>query len=211
MSGETDRASTGARARFRHSRDRALPADDSPLTPPAMPKLLVLFDARSDALTPLADAVAEGARGVRFAEVDVRHACVASSGWGGGDDVGEGAPRVGRYRALESPEALGAYDCIVVGVEAGRGAEADPVRALLAGGAVNLRNKVASAFTAATGEQRRDALWSVLTPMADRGMILVPPALIDTGVDDVDSARQLGKRVYDITGWITHARSHHHH
>jgi len=46
--------------------------------------------------------------------------------------------------------------------------------------------------------------------LADRGMILVPPA--STVPEDVlESAREQGKRVAQVVGWVTHARSHHHH
>ncbi|MEO6528869.1 MAG: hypothetical protein ABIP93_19785 [Gemmatimonadaceae bacterium] len=170
-----------------------------------MPKLLVLFDARSDDLARLADAVAEGVRSVRFAEVDVRRAPP--------DGAPEDGARLGsRHRTLESPDALAAYDGIIVGATASGGDEHDAVRALLDASAVNLANKVASAFTVTTNvDARRAALWSVLIPMAERLMIIVPPRVDEPGDDDGETARKLGKRVTDVVGWITHARSHHHH
>jgi hypothetical protein len=175
-----------------------------------MPKLLVLFDACSDDIARLADAVAEGARGVRFAEVDVRR--IAPTGASAGADADARARLGSRYRTLESVEALAPYDAIVVGAaQEGEGGGGQALTALLEDSVTNLRNKVASAFTPASGAARRTALWSVLTPMADRGMILVPPPTLSGSGDDDEAARQLGKRVYDITGWITHARSHHHH
>ena len=55
-----------------------------------MPKLLVLFQSGDPELARLADAVAAGARGVRFTEVDVRR-------------IGEGEAAT-RHRALEHPD-----------------------------------------------------------------------------------------------------------
>jgi hypothetical protein len=177
-----------------------------------MPKLLVLFDARSDDLSRLAEAVAEGARGVRFAEVDVRRTVPASTS-AHGEREQEGRARLGsRYRALESADALTAYDGIIVGVPADAGDALDAVRELFEASTPNLANKVASAFTpASTPEARRAACWSVLIPMAERAMIIMPPRAVEPGDDDIETARKQGKRVIDVVGWITHARSHHHH
>ncbi|MDB4882223.1 MAG: hypothetical protein JWL95_989 [Gemmatimonadetes bacterium] len=173
-----------------------------------MPKLLVLFDARSHDVATLADAVAEGARGVRFAEVDVRRTAFLGAAAREGDEARDRL--ASRYRALESPDALAAYDGIIVGASASEGAH-DALRDLLGDCTASLANKVASAFTTASAERRRDALWSVLIPMAERAMIIAPPRAAEPGDDDIESARKLGKRVTDIVGWITHARSHHQH
>jgi hypothetical protein len=166
-----------------------------------MPKLLVLFDPRSDDLAPLADAIAEGARQVRFAEVDVRRMALATP---------ESAPLAG-HRALESADALATYDGIIVGASSETSGSKTPIAALSAT-TVSLVNRVGSAFTAGrAGADRRSVLWSVLTPMSDRGMILVPPALSESPSDELESAREQGKRVAEVIGWVTHARSHHHH
>jgi hypothetical protein len=166
-----------------------------------MPKLLVLYDPRSDDLTRLAEAVAEGARSVRFAEVDIRRI---------GDAPGTGTAAA-RHRAYEGPDALAAYDGIVAGsssAESAGGAAGAAFRAPTP----SLVNKVGSAFTAAPdGEGRRDSIWGVLAPMGDRGMILVPPPVADAPMDELESARQQGRRVAEVVGWVTHARSHHHH
>ena len=73
-------------------------------------------------------------------------------------------------------------------------------------------------------------LWSIMTPMASLGLILVPPGYTDaamfaggspygatatTGASspteaDLAAARHQGRRVATVTGWIAHARSHHH-
>ncbi len=156
-----------------------------------MPKTLVLTSGRSDDTAALAAAVAEGVSLVRFAEVDVRH---------GGD--------------INSIEQVTAYDAIVLGITSGEGAMAEETRRVLermAGlGEPNLfAHKVGSVFTAAAAgdDTHVAALWSAMAAMGYIGMVLVPP----TQVQDAAAARQLGKRVAEVTGWITHARSHHHH
>lgn len=165
-----------------------------------MPKLLVLFDSRSDDLTRLAEAVADGARRVRFAEVDLRKL---------DGTPGDAGATPTRYRALETADALAGYDGIVVGAVLAGGEDA--VRTLTAPTA-SLANKVGSAFSVTRpGESRRELLWSVLTPMADRSMILVPPSLSSPASDELESARQQGTRIAEVVGWVTHARSHHHH
>lgn len=160
-----------------------------------MPKLLVLFEAQDDDIAQLADAIAEGARRVRFAEVDVRLV-------GGGPSAARAS-----HRALESADALAAYDGIILGV---RGGEGEAVHDALATTA-SLVNKVGSAFTSAPGGARGAILWSALAPMADREMILVPPPVGTAPADQLEAARALGKRVAEVVGWVTHARSHHHH
>jgi hypothetical protein len=163
-----------------------------------MPKLLILFPARSTELAPLADAVLEGARSVRFAEVDVR-----TFGDGGGDAAASRKP-------LAAIDDLTSYDGIIVGVPAGD-AEGQGLRDAIARFGGSLANKVGSAFTTEAGVGRTSVLWSALSPMADRAMILVPLPFSDEGDSNADACRQMGKRVAEVVGWVTHARSHHHH
>ena len=75
----------------------------------------------------------------------------------------------------------------------------------------SLANKVGSVVTTATGRDRSAVLWATLTPMGNRGMILVPAPFTDSSESAAESARRLGKRVAEVIGWVTHARSHHHH
>jgi NAD(P)H dehydrogenase (quinone) len=70
-----------------------------------------------------------------------------------------------------------------------------------------------------------------MTPMANLGLILVPPGYTDPAMfaggspygatattgggaaptaADLAAARHQGKRVAEVTGWITHAKSHGH-
>jgi hypothetical protein len=162
-----------------------------------MPKLLVLFPARSAELVPLADAVVEGARSVRFAEVDVRTF----------GDAGDAA--VSR-KPLAGIDDLASYDGIVVGAPADE-VEGRSIRETLASFDGSLVNKVGSAFTTGSGAGRTGVLWSALSPMADRGMILVPLPFAEEAGSNADRCREIGKRVADVVGWVTHARSHHHH
>ena len=162
-----------------------------------MPKLLVLVPARITELAPLADAVLEGARSVRFAEVDVRTF---------GDAGGAAQSR----KPLAGLDDLASYDGIVVGVPAGD-EKGEAVRATLARFGGSLTNKVGSAFTTGSVAGRIPVLWSALAPMADRGMILVPLPFSDEDGASADACREMGKRVAEVVGWVTHARSHQHH
>ncbi|MEO8561578.1 MAG: hypothetical protein ABI601_05860 [bacterium] len=166
-----------------------------------MPKLLVLFDPRSPDMAALADAIAEGARLVRFAEVDVR--CVSHT-------MPDGISAT-RHRTLESADALATYDGVVIGAFSAE-TKGDGVVDSLSAATTSLVDKVGSVFTTARADAERSAvLWSVLAAMADRGMILVPPRVNGLPSDELSSAREQGKRVADVVGWVTHARSHHHH
>jgi hypothetical protein len=161
-----------------------------------MPKLLFLVDTSDAALIHLTERAAAGARTVRFAEVDVRHAGHGGSGAEGGY----------RIRMLGDPEELAQYDGIALGVARSDVPSAGAAESVLARFEGALTNKVGSAF-AAEGDGRRDALWRALGPMADRGMILVP----DVFADGASDAARLGARLAEVVGWVTHARSHHHH
>lgn len=165
--------------------------------PSLMPKLLVLVPAQSTELAPLADAVLEGARSVRFAEVDVR-------------SFGDSGDTIPSRKPLAGIDDLGSYDGIIVGVPAGD-AQGEGLRKTLARFDGSLANKVGSAFTTGSGVGRTTVLWSALSPMADRGMILVPLPFTDGGDAGADACRQMGKRVAEVVGWVTHAQSHHHH
>jgi NAD(P)H dehydrogenase (quinone) len=167
-----------------------------------MPKLLVLFQSRSPDVTALAEAVVEGARSVRFAEVDLRRLAVSDEDPHLPDTSGRS------HRALERVEEIAAYDGLVLALsgDGDRGTTLTNAFESLGG---SLVNKVGAAVTTAEGAGRSAVLWSALTPMADRGMILVPMPFAEP--TEAASARRLGKRVAEVIGWVTHARSHHHH
>jgi NAD(P)H dehydrogenase (quinone) len=206
-----------------------------------MPKILVLFYSRTGHTAALADAVAEGARSVRFAEVDVRRiddlappATIASvPGW-----AESRAALAAKYQTLGPIEELAQYDAFLLGAPTRYGIMAAELKNVLdqTGPLWNrgaLVNKVGSAFTSvATAHGGHETtLWSIMTPMANLGMIIVPPGYSDpvmfaggspygatatTGAAgpteaDLAAARHQGKRVAEMTGWVTHAKSHHHH
>jgi hypothetical protein len=170
-----------------------------------MPKLLVLFQSRQSDVVDLAEAAVEGARRVRFAEVDLRRLADANE-----TSAPESTRAMGgrEHRTLGHVDDLVAYDGLLFVVSAGADASDALTRTLGAIGAP-LTNKVGSALTPATGTDRSAVLWSALTPMADHGMILVPAAFDDAN-ESREAARRLGTRVAEVIGWVTHARSHHH-
>lgn len=204
-----------------------------------MPKILVLFYSRTGNTAVLADAIADGARSVRFSEVDIRRI----------DDL---APQsvidsipdwkasreklAAKYQTFSDVHELASYDALILGSPTRYGIMAaelkhvlDQTGPLWQKGA--LVNKVGAAFTSvATGHGGHETtLWSIMTPMANLGLIIVPPGYTDavmfaggspygatatTGAGAPNeaalaAARHEGKRVAEVTGWITHARSHH--
>lgn len=203
-----------------------------------MPKILVLFHSRSGNTATLADAIAEGARGVRFTEVDVRRL----------EDLGpeslvdaipawkEGREALARkYRALESAERIGGYDGIAIGSPGHFGAMSAELRSVLdqlgplasRGGLVD---KVGAAFTTALASRggHESTLTGMATALASLGMILCPPGLPEaasgtgaplgavalTGAGagitaaDLENARALGKRLAKVSEWVRHAKGH---
>ena len=171
-----------------------------------MPKLLVLFQSRRPDVVELADAAVEGARRVRFAEVDLRRLAEADET---NVPVSTDATGEREHRTLGHVDDLAAYDGLILVVSAVAEASAALARTIGPLGAT-LTDKVGSALTSATGADRSSVLWSALTPMADRGMILVP-APFDDANEPAETARRVGTRVAEVIGWVTHARSHHHH
>jgi NAD(P)H dehydrogenase (quinone) len=204
-----------------------------------MPKILVLFYSRTGNTAVLADAIAEGAKSVRFAEVDVRRIddlapkSVIDSipEWKSGREK-----LAAKYQTFADVNALADYDALILGSPTRYGIMSaelknvlDQTGPLWQRGA--LVNKVGAAFTSvATAHGGHETtLWSIMTPMANLGLILVPPGYTDgvmfaggspygataatgggaPGEADLAAARHEGKRV-EVVGWITHARSHQH-
>ena len=171
-----------------------------------MPKLLVLFHSRSPDVIALAEAAVDGARSVRFSEVDLRRLEASDA-----DTHATEADTIGRvHRTLEHVEDIAAYDGLILALPSDGDASSRPTEIIeaLSG---SLVNKVGSVITAADGEGRSAVLWCALAAMADRGMILVPTPFTSTDVPTSESARRIGRRVAEVIGWVTHARSHHHH
>lgn len=205
-----------------------------------MPKVLVLFYSRTGNTARIADAITEGARSVKFTEVDVRRledlapqsAIDSVPGWKESRDQ-----LAQKYRTLESFERLADYDALVLGAPTRYGVMAAELKLLLdqTGPLWNrgaLVDKVGSAFTSVATPHggHETTLWSIMTPMANLGLIIVPPGYTDavmfaggspygataiTGGGEVPeadlaAARHQGKRVATVTAMITHAKSHHH-
>jgi len=203
-----------------------------------MPKVLVVFHSRTGNTARLADAIAEGARAVRFTEVDVRRLEDLAP-----ESVIEGQPawKAGRdrlraqYRTLGDPNEIVDYDALVLGAPTRYGVMAaelklflDTLGPLWMKGA--LVDKVGSAFTSVqTAHGGHElTLMSIMTPMCNLGMILVPPGYTDpvmlaggspygatanTGDDgpteaDLAAARHQGKRVAKVAEWVRHAKGH---
>jgi NAD(P)H dehydrogenase (quinone) len=205
-----------------------------------MPKVLVLFYSRTGNTARIADAITEGARSVKFTEVDVRRledlapqsAIDSVPGWRESRDQ-----LAQKYRTLESFERLADYDALVLGAPTRYGVMAAELKLLLdqTGPLWNrgaLVDKVGSAFTSVATPHggHETTLWSIMTPMANLGLIIVPPGYTDAVMfaggspygatsttgggsvaeGDLAAARHQGKRVATVTGMITHAKSHHH-
>jgi NAD(P)H dehydrogenase (quinone) len=205
-----------------------------------MPKVLVLFYSRTGNTAALADAIVEGAKSVRFAEVDVRRiddlapadVIESNSEWKASRET-----LAARYQTFRDVSALVEYDALVLGAPTRYGIMAAELKNVLdqtgpLWQAGKLVNKVGSAFTSVSTQHggHETTLWSIMTPMANLGMILVPPGYSDAvmfsggspygatattgagapGQADLAAARHQGKRVAEVVGWITHARSHHH-
>ncbi len=169
-----------------------------------MPKTLILFQSLTDTNMKIADAVAEGARSVRFCEVEMRVVAEAPpSGSGASEEwMQRRAALAARYQPLADTDEVSSYDAIIVGLSSSDGSMNTELTRVL-GRAGSLTNKVGAAFSPAGDDA---AAWALMQAMAGLDMILVPPAHDGS----VAAARGLGKRVAEVTSWITHARSHHH-
>jgi NAD(P)H dehydrogenase (quinone) len=205
-----------------------------------MPKVLVVFYSRTGNTATLADAIADGARSVQFTEVDVRRLddlappSVIDSVPGWKESRQQLAQR---YKTLESYEELADYDALVLGAPTRYGIMSAELKLLLdqTGPLWNkglLVDKVGSAFTSVATPHggHETTLWSIMTPMANLGLIIVPPGYTDpimfqggspygatstTGggavaEPDLAAARHQGKRVAEVTEMIAHAKSHAH-
>jgi len=157
-----------------------------------MPKTLVLFHGGDADLIAMAEAVADGVRSVRFAEVDLRQ--LADSA----------APGGGRHRTLATAEELAGYDGLVLGAAAG-GADipGNVTRLLTEAASLRKQGQLTVSVGAAFARGDADSEWGLLRALGALGVVLVPPGAAD--------AKQLGHRVAHVVSWITHARSHHHH
>lgn len=160
-----------------------------------MPKILILFAGQN---TTLVDALADGARAIRFSEVEVRRVRP-------GDDATSGA-----HEAVSGADEIVQYDAIIMGLSSA-GGELDPehrrlldeVAAIAPKGL--MQNRLGSAFVT-NAEAPGGSVWPALAVMGDLGMIIVAPA-----GGNAEAANDLGGRVAQGAAMIAHVRSHHHH
>ena len=150
-----------------------------------MPKVLVLCDSGDQRADRLAELVAQGAKNVRFTEVDIR---VVGS---------ESASNDARRKRLESGDAVDQYDGIVV-----VGSDREPSAAidllLAAHHHDDFVDRVFATVSDAETSHRLSHLGGIVVGMRDGG----------AGLDD--SARKTGERVARVAEWVRHALSHEH-
>lgn len=156
-----------------------------------MPTILILVPADADAdEVALAEAAMEGARSVRFAEVEVRR----TSRVGEAIEPESSDSSFRNYSALTAADTLTTYDAILSIVpRSGAGATAWM-------GSQSLADIVGAAI--ATEEARA---WEALSAMGRAEMILLGP-----GGSDPSRARTLGARAVTVASWVRHAKGHEH-
>ena len=162
-----------------------------------MPKVIVLLCDAGSSVEELGAVVAEGAKGVRFAEVDVR--TVGRLRTTGNEP----------YKSLGSADRIREYDgiimvCTIGDVPAALGGVFDHLEQALPTG--EMLNKVLAATGA--GNQR------VVERLARLGGIIVCEPY--GTADSLHAGRALGARVAKVAEWVRHALSHeqanqHHH
>lgn len=157
-----------------------------------MPKVIVLFYGAETPAVALAEAASEGAKRVRFTEVDVR--------------AGAGHPETTatRHKRLDSATRVRDYDGVILACPAAGEPPAELIRIL-----DELEGESDAAFA--------DTVFGVIgadnTVLLGRvarlgGIIVAEP---QGGADPEERARRLGTRVATVVGWVRHALSHEHH
>lgn len=157
-----------------------------------MPKLIVLFYGVESPASTLAEAAADGAKSIRFTEIDVR----AGSSH---------EPTTGRrYRLLDSPDRVRDYDGVVLSAPAAGEVPAELDALLVALESAEPIGVFADTVFAVLGGENTTLLGRV----ARLGGIIVAEPM---GLDDPEGrARATGRRVAKVIEWIRHARSHEH-
>ncbi|MGC0825645.1 NAD(P)H:quinone oxidoreductase [Pantoea agglomerans] len=141
-----------------------------------MAKILVLYYSMYGHIETMANAVAEGARRVPGAEVDILRVPETMEA----DRFAQVGGKTDQLAAEATPEVLPHYDAIIVGTPTRFGNMAGQMRTfwdrtggLWASGA--LFGKVASVFTSTgTGGGQEQTITSVWTTLAHHGMVIVP-------------------------------------
>lgn len=152
-----------------------------------MPKVLVLFDSADQRAARFADLAAEGAKSVRFTEVDIRV-------------VGDGTPAGSNRRRLDSAEVADEYDGVVV-ASSDRDISASIEAALQKAG--HSHGEFVDRVFAAVGDGT-----SAAQHLTDLGGIFVS---VRRGANDADrAAKSTGERVAKVVEWVRHSLSHEH-
>ncbi|KAA5929280.1 MULTISPECIES: NAD(P)H:quinone oxidoreductase [Pantoea] len=141
-----------------------------------MAKILVLYYSMYGHIETMANAVAEGARRVPGAEVDILRVPETMEA----DRFAQVGGKTNQQAAEATPEVLPQYDAIIVGTPTRFGNMSGQMRtfwdrtgSLWASGA--LFGKVASVFTSTgTGGGQEQTITSVWTTLAHHGMVIVP-------------------------------------
>lgn len=173
-----------------------------------MPKLVVLYSGADRTTAALAAAVADGARTIRFTEVDVRVL--------GAHEPTAGAGTGSRVKPLESVETLGVYDGVVIVTGANSDSRElstlfDTLQARVQHAAEHHGSPgpFADIVFAVTGG---DSVDSLLARVGRLGAISVGAGAT---ADPEARARHLGARTAKVIGWVRHALGHeadaHHH
>jgi hypothetical protein len=157
----------------------------------AMPKVMVVFFGAESPAVSLAEAAADGARAVRFTEVDLRAG------------PGHNETTQHAHRRLESPGALHGYDGIVIACPA-LGEIPDALSRLFddleTTGGATFKDTV---FGVTGGERT-----TLLGRVSRLGGIMIGEP--QGAADPEARAEQLGARVAKVAGWVRHALSHEH-
>jgi hypothetical protein len=161
----------------------------------SMPKILVLFAGQPTATV---TAVADGARSIRFSEVELRRVGPVESG-----------STPDHHQTLAGADEMVPYDAVIVSASEGGTMHPEVGQLLERAAATAARSawqhKVGSAFMPEPGAHP-GSVWPVLATLGNLGMLVVAPS-----AGSVEAGRELGARVAQVVGWVTHARSHHHH
>ena len=150
-----------------------------------MPKLLVVFSSIDAYAARIADVVADGAKSVRFAEVDVRAAADADA------DVND-------RRRLRSADAMCDYDGVIL-VAPGPESTAHELGALLT--RLRVGEPMPNTVFALAGEENAEMLADIAR---SGGLVVGQPRAASAD----DRARMLGARVATVIGWVRHALAH---
>ena len=197
-----------------------------------MPRVLVVFYSRTGHTARLADAIAEGARSVpsttvtvrRIADVAPEEVIAAQPKWKESRDR-----LAAQYETLSGIQELVEHNALIIGTPTRFGVVSAELKLVLdqAGGLWAkgaFVDKVGAAFTTVQTPHggHETTLFSIMTVMANLGMILVPPGYTDRAVfsagspygatsttgtggateADLAVARLEGARVARVTGWL---------